>query len=109
MRFSIVAVLASMPLLAIAKDCAVYYTWSSDIEQNPARDQKATIMCDDIGGTVNPTEIALKDDGGDVNRCAICRDARGSTDDYDRTIMQDGEGISYSVRCGYFAKGSCHA
>ncbi|KAG5744642.1 hypothetical protein H9Q72_006284 [Fusarium xylarioides] len=102
MRFSAFAI------VAVAKDCAVYYTWGDDPELNPARDQKSVAMCNDIGGTINPVEIALHNGGGKVNRCAICHGARGTTDDYGRTIMQNGEPLSFSVRCGYFGWRKCH-
>lgn len=96
------------PILALAKDCAIYYTWSGTSNLDVWRDMHAVSMCNDIGGTMNEVGI---ENGGKPNMCGVCRDARGSTRDYERTISQDTvqEQIKFTVRCGWFGQNSCSA
>jgi hypothetical protein len=55
-------------------------------------------------------EVGIEN-GGKPNMCGVCRDARGSTRDYERTISQDTvqEQIEFTVRCGWFGQNSCSA
>ncbi|KAH7116453.1 hypothetical protein EDB81DRAFT_668520 [Dactylonectria macrodidyma] len=109
MRFSVLAIFAAGPLLAVAKDCAIFYQWSGTSNLDVWRDLKAVAMCEDIGGHIANSELAVKNRGSYSNRCAVCRHARGSTKDYDRTIRQGNTNLPYSVRCGYYQQNQCYA
>lgn len=109
MRFSVLAIFAAGPLLAAAKDCAIFYQWSGTSNLDVWRDLKAVSMCGDIGGEIANSELALKNKNSSADRCAVCRGARGSTKDYDRTITQGDLKLPYSVRCGYYQQNQCHA
>ncbi|KPM46168.1 hypothetical protein AK830_g272 [Neonectria ditissima] len=95
--------------LAVAKDCAIFYTWSGTSNLDVWRDLKVVGMCGDIGGSIANSELALPNGQGSTNKCAVCRGARGGTKDYGRTITQGTTQIPYNVRCGYYAKNQCHA
>ncbi|KAH8684967.1 hypothetical protein BGZ61DRAFT_519273 [Ilyonectria robusta] len=108
MRFSVLAIFAAGPLLAVAKDCAVFYKWSGTSNLDVWRDLKAVSMCEDIGGNVANNEVGIKNRGSETNKCTVCRGARSSTRDYDRTITQGSASVPYSVRCGYYQQGQCY-
>nr|QOE88857.1 effector protein [Fusarium oxysporum f. sp. apii] len=108
MRFATFGLLVVLPTFSLAKDCGIFYDWSGTSHLDVWRDLKAVSMCSDIGGDIPNDELALKNGNG-VHRCAVCRNARGGTKDYTRTITQQNDKIIYSVRCGWFGKGKCSA
>jgi hypothetical protein len=85
------------PILALAKDCGIYYTLSGTSNLDAWRDLRAVSMWNDNGGTMN--EVGLVN-GHKPNMCSVCWGARGSTRDYERTVSQDSvaEQIKYTVR-----------
>ncbi|CAA9966278.1 hypothetical protein PTMSG1_09637 [Pyrenophora teres f. maculata] len=105
---STTTVLLFGPLLALAKDCAVYYSYSTDDNRwNAPRDAHAVSMCKDIGSTEQVVGIFNE---RTPFWCTICKGARDSTKDYERDVYQDvaKELVKYTVRCGTFAPGKCH-
>ncbi|XP_014551789.1 hypothetical protein COCVIDRAFT_111971, partial [Bipolaris victoriae FI3] len=98
------------PLMALAKDMAVFYTWTPYESSNSYRDNHAISMCGDIGGHIASREIGIPD-GVYPNECAICRSARDSTKDYDRDWFDNSVNsyVDYAVRTGYYGRNSCHA
>ncbi|PSN64778.1 hypothetical protein BS50DRAFT_529291 [Corynespora cassiicola Philippines] len=108
MRISPLAFLLTSPLLVLAKDCGIFYTWADESQLDVWRDLHAAQMCSDIGGSTNEVGIV---NGQKPNMCAVCRGARSSTRDYERDVTQQNvEGtIKYTVRCGYYGDRKCHA
>nr|QOE88859.1 effector protein [Fusarium oxysporum f. sp. apii] len=125
MRISTFGIFAVLPILGLAKDCAVYYDYVGDVvkvgssmgfaETDPDLNEKrrataSKICTHDIGGHINSPggwapEAGITNGHNPVNRCTICRGARGGTRDYDKAA----DGITYSIRCGYFGPYLCSA
>ncbi|CVL09067.1 uncharacterized protein FMAN_15411 [Fusarium mangiferae] len=108
MRFATFGMLTLLPAFGLAKDCGIFYEWAGTSQLDVWRDLRAASMCNDVGGRMANDEVGLRN-GNEVYRCAVCRNARGGTKDYTRTVMQGNTQITYSVRCGWFGKGKCSA
>ncbi|KAF5024561.1 hypothetical protein F66182_3324 [Fusarium sp. NRRL 66182] len=102
-------VLTILPAFALAKDCAIYYDWSGDSQEDVFRDLRAGNICLDMDGEVAGTEIGIQNGGNQANRCTVCRKVGKSTKDSDQTVSPGDSQITYSVRCGVFGKDKCSA
>ncbi|EDU43838.1 hypothetical protein PtrM4_130540 [Pyrenophora tritici-repentis] len=110
MRHLSTTLLLSTPLLAFAKDCAVYYSFSNSAVQdyNTDRNTKSLLMCKDIGGDIEEAERGLVN-GAMPFVCSVCRGARDSTADYEEPLfLAPGEWVTFTVRCGDFGYRKCH-
>ncbi|EDU51057.1 hypothetical protein PTRG_08138 [Pyrenophora tritici-repentis Pt-1C-BFP] len=116
MRLPSTALVLVAPLLALAKDCAVYYdhllpeNTKENSNTNADRDWNIIQWCVDNHGTNGKTDTGVVN-GQKPNVCTICRALDDNIGDtvLDIQDKRSGVWVHYTVACGDFPTGSCHS
>ncbi|CAE7208605.1 hypothetical protein PTTW11_09868 [Pyrenophora teres f. teres] len=108
------ALFLAAPLLALAKDCAIYYDYTLPEDSglnknsNTDRDFNARIWCSQFRGTIANNEVALVN-RQEPNRCSICRGLPEPlvAPTFDIPDKNGGVTMRYTVACANFPSMSC--